>query len=76
MNLTDEQREKLIWAIQGILGVMILALSVKNSAKVRTKEMERIMKNNAKREERLAKKNYHYKEKLLKKQYQQKLAKK
>ena len=52
---------------------MILALSVKNSAKVRTKEMERIMKNNAKREERLAKKNYHYKEKLLKKQYQQKL---
>lgn len=76
MNLTDEQREKLILAIQGILGVMILALSVKNSTKIRTKEMERIMKNNAKREERLAKKNYHYKEKLLKKQYQQKLRKK
>lgn len=76
MNLTEEQREKVILALQGILGILILALSVKNSAAVRTKEMERAMKRNARREERLARKGYRYREKLLKKQYQRKLAKK
>lgn len=76
MKLTKEQKEKMVLAVQGILGVLILALSVKNSARVRTKEMEHVMKRNAKREERLARKAYRYREKLLKKQYQQKLAEK
>lgn len=76
MNLSKEQEERLVLAIQGGLGILILLLSVRNSAKVKSKEMEKIIKQNIKQAAKLSKEEYKWEQKLLKHQYRQKLAKK
>ncbi len=74
MNLSKEQEEKLVLILQGFLGVLIFALSIRNSASVRTKEMKKAMAKNARQEGRLAKREYRWKRKLMNQKYRRKLA--
>lgn len=74
MNLSKEHKERLISGIQAGLGLLILALSVKNGARMKSKEMGKLISRRAKAEGKLAKQEYKWKKKLLAKQYKQKIA--
>lgn len=74
MNLSKEQEERLVLGIQAALGILVLALSVRNSAKIKTKEMEKIIARRVKQDGKLAKQEYKWKKKLLAEQYKQKIA--
>lgn len=74
MKLSKEQEEKLVLMIQGVLGILIFVLSIRNSATIRTKEMKKIMARNARQEGRLAKREYRWKRKLMNQKYRRKLA--
>ena len=73
LQFTKEQKERLITGIQAGLGILILALSVKNGAQMKSKEMSRLISRRAKADGKLAKQEYKWKKKLLAKQYKQKL---
>lgn len=74
MKLSKEQEERLVLGIQAALGILILGLSVRNSARIKTKEMEKIIARRVKQDSRLAKQEYRWKKKLLSAQYKQKIA--
>ena len=41
MNLTKDQKEKLVMAVQAVLGALFIGLSIKNSAKTQSDQMKR-----------------------------------
>lgn len=73
MNLNQEQQEKLTLAIQAAIGVLVIGLSVRNSAQIQTAEMKKLAKKDVKHQARLQKNEYAMKNKLLKQKYQAKL---
>ena len=73
LQLSKEHKERLISGIQAGLGLLILALSVKNGAQMKSKEMRKLISRRAKAEGKLAKQEYKWKKKLLAKQYKKKI---
>lgn len=73
MNLSRNQQEKLTLAIQAAIGVLVIGLSVRNSAKVQTAEMKKLARKDAKQLARLQKNEYHMKNRLMKQKYRTKL---
>ncbi len=73
MNLNQEQQEKLTLAIQAAVGVLVIGLSIRNSARIQTSEMKRLAKKDAKQQARLQKNEYSMKNKLMKQKYRAKL---
>lgn len=74
MNISKEQKERLVSGIQAALGILIVALSVKNGAQMKSKEMQKLISRRVKEEGKLAKREYKWKKKLLAKEYKQKIA--
>lgn len=74
MELTQKQREQLTLAIQGTLGIAIIALSVKNAAKTESAQARKLSRKNAKAIGKLQKQEYKMKTRLLKRKYSDKLA--
>ena len=72
--MSKEQKERLISGIQAGLGILILVLSIKNGAELRSREMKKLISRRAKADGKLAKQEYKWKKKLLAKQYRQKIA--
>lgn len=75
MKLTNDQRDKLTTAIQAVLGVVILGLSVKESAKVQTEQMKKLAKKDAKRQNKMQNTQFKLDKKLLKEKYHTKIQK-
>lgn len=73
MNLSREQQEKLTLIIQAALGVLVIALTVRSSAKVQTAQAKKLAKKDAKHTAKLNKAEYKMKSKLLKETYRQKI---
>ncbi len=72
MNLSREQQEKLTLIIQAVLGFLVIALSVRSSAKMQTAQAKKLAKKEAKNTTKLNKAEYKMKKKLLKETYRQK----
>lgn len=75
MKLTPAQREKVISAIQAVLGVVIIGLSVKESAKLQTAQAKKLAKQDARRQNKLQNMKFKQDKKLLQQKYQTKLKK-
>ena len=56
MKLNEEMEEKLVLVIQAVLGVLIIALSVRNSARMQSDKMKKVLDADAKQIGRLHKK--------------------
>ena len=76
MKLTKEMEEKLIMIIQAVIGIVIIGLSIKNSAKQQTGEMKKVLAKNAKQIGRMNKMEYKFQKKMMKQKYQKQLKKK
>ena len=72
MNLTKDQKEKLVMAIQAVLGAVFIGLSLKNSAKPQTGQMKKVMAKNAKQAGKLYKLEYKLQKRELKRKYKHK----
>lgn len=86
MRLSKDQQEKLTFAIQAALGVLVLLLSVLNSAKTQSasakklakkeaKQIAKLSKSEAKQMAKLKKADYAMQKKLLREKYRTKLRK-
>lgn len=75
MKLSKEQEEKLVMGIQAVLGITIIGLSVKNSAKVQTKAMKKLLKKDVRRSDKLHRLQFKQEKRLLKRKYKDKLRK-
>ena len=73
MNLTQDQQEKLTLAIQAAIGVLVIGLSVRNTARIQTAEMKKLARKDTKQQARMQKNEYAMKNKLLKQKYRAKL---
>lgn len=73
MKLTQQQCDKITMGIQAALGVLIIGLSVRNSAKVQTAQMKKLAKKDARQQEKLQKCQYKLQQKLMKQKYKNKL---
>ena len=73
MKLNEEMEEKLVLIIQAVLGVLIIALSVRNSAKMQSDKMKKVLDTDAKQIGRLHKKEYKLQKKLMSRKYKNKL---
>ena len=73
MKLSQNQQEKITLAIQAVLGVLVIGLSVRNSVKVQTAQMKKLAKQDAKQIKKINKTESKMKNKLLKQQYKAKL---
>ncbi|EET58150.1 hypothetical protein BRYFOR_09899 [Marvinbryantia formatexigens DSM 14469] len=71
-NLNQEQREKLTLAIQAAVGILVIGLSIRNSARIQTAEMKKLAKKDAAQQARLQKNEYAMKQKLQKNEYSMK----
>ena len=69
MNLTQDQQEKLTLAIQAAIGVLVIGLSVRNTARIQTAEMKKLARKDTKQQARMQKNEYAMKNKLLKQKY-------
>ena len=72
MKLNEEMEEKLVLIIQAVLGVLINALSVRNSAKMQSDKMKKVLDADAKQIGRLHKKEYKLQKKLMSRKYKNK----
>ncbi|WP_394926068.1 hypothetical protein [uncultured Robinsoniella sp.] len=72
MKLNEEMEEKLVLIIQAVLGVLIIALSVRNSAKMQSDKMKKVLDADAKQIGRLHKKEYKLQKKLMSRKYKNK----
>lgn len=75
MKLTTDQRDKITTAIQAVLGVIILGLSVKESTKLQTAQMKKLAKQDAKRQNKMQNAKFKQDKKLLKVKYKAKAQK-
>lgn len=73
MKLTQQQCDKITLGIQAVLGVLVIGLSVKNSAKVQTAQMKKLSKKDARQQSKLQKSEYRLKQKLMKQKYKNRL---
>lgn len=73
MNLTKKQEEKLVMGIQAGVGILIIALAVRNSAQIHGKAMKTVLNKEAKRTGKLKALEYRQQKKLLKRKYKKKL---
>ncbi len=73
MKLTHQQCEKITFAIQAVLGVLIIGISAKNSAKVQTAQMKKLAAKDARRANKLQKSEYQLRQKLLRQKYTAKI---
>ncbi len=73
MKISANQQEKLTRAIQAALGVAVIALSVRNSAKVQTASAKKLAKKQAKQIAKVHRTEYRLKNKLLKQKYRTKM---
>lgn len=73
MKLTQQQCEKITLAIQAALGVLIIGLSIKDSARVQTAQMKKMAQKDAKQQNKLQKSEYRLKQKLMKQRYRSKI---
>lgn len=73
MKLTQQQCEKITLAVQAALGIFILGLSVKDSARVQTAQMKKLAQKDAKQQKKLQKSEYRLKQKLMKQKYRSKI---
>lgn len=69
MKLNEEMEEKLVLVIQAVLGVLIIALSVRNSARMQSDKMKKVLDADAKQIGRLHKKEYKLQKKLMSRKY-------
>lgn len=76
MKLKKEEEEKLVLVIQAVLGLLVIGLSVKNSAKLQSSQMKKVMAKNAKQLGKLQKTEYRLQKKVLKEKYRKKIKKK
>ncbi|MGN0355340.1 MAG: hypothetical protein ACI4EI_09745 [Muricoprocola sp.] len=74
MKLTNQQLDQITMGIQAALGILIIGLSVKNSAQIQTAQMKKQAKKAAKADVRLIQAEYKEKQKLLKKKYKNRQA--
>lgn len=72
MKLNEEMEEKLVLVIQAVLGVLIIALSVRNSARMQSDKMKKVLDVDAKQIGRLHKKEYKLQKKLMSRKYKNK----
>lgn len=72
MKLNEEMKEKLVLVIQAVLGVLIIALSVRNSARMQSDKMKKVLDADAKQIGRLHKKEYKLQKKLMSRKYKNK----
>lgn len=72
MKLNEEMEEKLVLVIQAVLGVLIIALSVRNSARMQSDKMKKVLDADAKQIGRLHKKEYKLQKKLMSRKYKNK----
>lgn len=72
MKLNEEMEEKLVLIIQAVLGVLIIVLSVRNSAKMQSDKMKKVLDADAKQIGRLHKKEYKLQKKLMSRKYKNK----
>lgn len=75
MNLTPTQRDKITTVIQAALGVVIIGLSVRESAKLQTAQMKKLAKQDAKRRNKMQNAQFKLDKKLLKEKYKAKVKK-
>lgn len=75
MKLTPTQQEKITSAIQAVLGVVIIGLSVRESAKLQTAQAEKLAKQDARRQNKLQNMKFKQDKKLLQQKYQTKIKK-
>lgn len=73
MKLSQEQQEKLTLAIQAALGVLVIGLSVRNTAKAQTSQAKKFARKNARQAAKLNRTEYRLRTKLLKQKYRTKL---
>lgn len=76
MKLTKEMEEKTVLGIQAVLGILVILMSVRNAARVQTKQMQKVMDKDAKRLGKLHKAQYRIKKKTLEQKYRRKFGKK
>lgn len=74
MKLTNQQLDQITLGIQAALGILIIGLSVKNSAQIQTAQMKKHAKKAAKADLKLIQEEYKEKRKLMKKNYQNRQA--
>ncbi|KLU70339.1 MAG: hypothetical protein RHS_3843 [Robinsoniella sp. RHS] len=72
MKLNEEMEEKLVLVIQAVLGVLIIALSVRNSTRMQSDKMKKVLDADAKQIGRLHKKEYKLQKKLMSRKYKNK----
>ena len=73
MKLSKKNQELLTSGIQASLAVVILGLSVYNSAQLQSSAMKKAAKKNAKSLAKMQAKEYKYKTKLMKAKYKKKM---
>lgn len=69
MSLTKDQKEKLVMAVQAVLGALFIGLSIKNSAKTQSDQMKKVLAKNAKQAGKLYKLEYKLQKRELKRKY-------
>ena len=75
MKLTPAQQEKITTAIQAVLGVVIIGLSVRERAKLQTAQARKLAKQDARRQNKLQNVKFKQDKKLLQQKYRTKLTK-
>lgn len=75
MNLSKENEEKVVLAIQAVLGIVIIILSVMNSAKTQSAQLKKVLDKDARNLGKLHKKEYLLQKKLTTKKYKAKIKK-
>lgn len=73
MNLSRDQQEKITLGIQAALGVIVIALSVRSSARVQTSAAKKLAKKDARQLARLHKNEYKLKTRLMEQKYRAKM---
>lgn len=73
MKLTKKQLDQLTMGIQAVLGILVIGLSVRNSAKIQTAQMKKLARQDARQQSKLQKSQYKLQKKLLKEKFKQKL---
>lgn len=76
MKIKKEDEEKLTLAIQGVIGILIIGLSIKNSVKTQSNQMRKTMAKNAKQMGKLHRLEYRLQKRALTESYSKKMGKK
>lgn len=69
MEITEENKERLVLLVQGGICLLILVLEVLKDLREQKKARKKAAKKNARLEEKLAKKEYKWKERLMNQKY-------